>query len=270
MSITVRSSPTGLPGPEFTPATWVAAQRYRASARLTLRAVLAYREDRPQTVRWQVRRGGSAPAELPAKTERRTVRLLEIADIGNSPVWRRLWAADSYRHPAYTPAELRAGSGRRPSLYYLPSGMRPAAAGCPGGEFTPAHLVAADTDGPVMGVVLTVERNGGRTYLSSFGRPIYIVEDLAASAPRRRTAARLIHRRIEELRKEYGTEGYHFRDFLSGGRHWASLNWCFADGGQSLPYFVQMIDLNQPIEVIRSDFRQSVRDGVGVHDASLG
>ena len=188
------------------------------------------------------------------------MRLLEIADIGNSPVWRRLWAADSYRHPAYTPAELRAGSGRRPSLYYLPSGMRPAAAGCPGGEFTPAHLVAADTDGPVMGVVLTVERNGGLTYLSSFGRPIYIVEDLAASAPRRRTAARLIHRRIEELRKEYGTEGYHFRDFLSGGRHSGLTELVLRGGGQTLPYFVQMIDLNQPIEVIRSDFRQSLRN----------
>ncbi|HEV2373481.1 MAG TPA: GNAT family N-acetyltransferase [Streptosporangiaceae bacterium] len=186
------------------------------------------------------------------------MRLIAATDL-TSPAWSGLWAADACRHPMYQPAELRAGMGRRPSLYYLPAQLRPAAAGRAGGEFSPAHLVAADADGPVMGVVMTIERNGGQTYLSSFGRPLYIAADATAGPLRRRAAARLLHDRLEELRCEHGAQGYHFRDFLTGGHQSELTELVLRAGGQALPYFVQLIDLSRPLDEISGGFRKSLR-----------
>jgi hypothetical protein len=184
--------------------------------------------------------------------------VVDVAEPGG--LWSRLWAVDPYQHPSYQPAELRAGAHRRPSLYYLPDELRPPAAGRSGSSYTQHSLVAHDAEGPVAGLVLTVEGNGGLAYLSSYGRPIYVAEAPAASAPRRRTAARLLHRALGDLRDQHSCQPYQLRDFVHGGRLHPLTELLLRDGARVLPYFVQTIDLSSTPEEILASSRSTTRN----------
>lgn len=186
------------------------------------------------------------------------MRLIRTADLDGTH-WRALWAADAHRHPLYLPAELHAGSFRRPSLYYLPPADRPPAAGEPAGDYQPAHLVAVDELGPVLGVILTIEQTAGRCYLSSYGKPLYLAEDRDAGPRRRRAAAKLVHRELLRLQDLHGSGGYHARDFVPDGQLSPFTELTLRAGGTVSPYLTQLLDLTRPLSELAAELRPGLR-----------
>lgn len=188
------------------------------------------------------------------------MRLLQIENLADSPEWWDLWGRDSFQHPWYLPDQLLVAATRRPSFYYLPDSLQPTRDTANKRECRPLGLLAQDRVGPVLGLTLSIERVDGVVRLSAFGRPLCPIEDQAASGPRRKLAAKLVHRRLEELHKEYGAEPYYIRDLLFDGRMSCLSELVLRAGGQALPFFSQMIDLSLSEEEIRADLRGSLRN----------
>ncbi|MFD0886430.1 GNAT family N-acetyltransferase [Streptosporangium algeriense] len=187
------------------------------------------------------------------------MELSVCVDLSGEPAWHRLWRADAHRHPYYLPAELAHAAAHYQPVYYLDvvpsiSEHRP-----PAKEFVPRHLLAHDEEGPVLGLPLTLERFDGRTRLSAFGRPLYAVEDRSASPQRRRRAALLVHRHLEELRHEHAAEPYFLRDFLTGGDLSPLAEAILRAGGSATPYFTQMVDLGLDATWLNQDLRENFR-----------
>src|SRR4051794_34182630 len=146
------------------------------------------------------------------------MRLLQIADLAESQEWSMLWQRDAYQHPWYLPTQLDVSATQQPSSYYLPAQLRPRTNGRAARTFRPLNLLACDGEGPVLGLALSVEHIADVVRLSAFGRPLCPIEDASASGPRRKLAAKLIHRRLDEVRQEQRAAAYHIRDLLVGGR----------------------------------------------------
>jgi len=187
------------------------------------------------------------------------MELAEIGDLAASSEWSRLWAADPVQHPYYQAAELGVAVAHFQPLYYLPVELRYGPEPGVPVAYDPRHLVAADDGGPVMGLVLTVERYPGRARLSAYRRPLSVVHDPGAGDGRLKSAARLIHRRLEELRARHGAEPYHVRDRLAGGRLSGLSELVLRAGGASRPFFTQVIELRRPLAEIEADLRTNVR-----------
>ncbi|MFI9273183.1 GNAT family N-acetyltransferase [Kitasatospora sp. NPDC052896] len=170
------------------------------------------------------------------------MKLVQIAELDGSEHWRELWNSDFHQYPRYHVPELRAAQA-----YAADS------------RFEPAHVVAVDRDGPVMGLPLTVERRDGETHLSSYGRPLYVATAAASDGARRKSAAALIMNHLDQLEERTGARGYQVRDFLVHGR----LSWLselvLRAGGRSRAYYTQEIDLQLSDEVLRKDLRRNHR-----------
>jgi hypothetical protein len=189
------------------------------------------------------------------------MKVLEfLGDIADSGDWRTLWERDAYQHPSYLPAELNVAATHQQSAYYLPEHLRPPITPPQKRGLTPHTLLATDDAGPVLGLALSVERLEGETRLSAYGRPLQLVEDRHASGPRRKTAAKLIYRRLEELRRDLGATTYQLRDPLHGGQLSSLAELVLRDGGSAHLFFTQVIDLRLPLETIQADFRPSLRN----------
>jgi hypothetical protein len=187
------------------------------------------------------------------------MKVLEIlGDIADNGDWQALWRRDDYQHPSYLPAELAVAATHQASAYYLPEHLRPPPARSR--DLTPHTLLATDDEGPVLGLTLSVERFEDQTRLSAYGRPLQPVEDRHADGPRRKTAAKLIHRRLEELRRDLGARTYQLRDPLHDGQLSPLAELVLREGGSAHPFFTQVIDLRRPLEQIQADFRQSLRN----------
>ncbi|MEV7025731.1 GNAT family N-acetyltransferase [Kitasatospora sp. NPDC093558] len=170
------------------------------------------------------------------------MKLLQIPDLGGSEQWRELWKTDYHQYPRYHVPELRA-----------------AEAYAAGSRFEPAHVVAVDRDGPVMGLPLTVERRDGETYLSSYGRPLHVATAEASDGARRKSAATLIMNHLDQLQERTGARGYHLRDFLVDGHLGRLSELVLRAGGRSRAYYTQEIDLALPDEALRKDLRRNHR-----------
>jgi hypothetical protein len=189
------------------------------------------------------------------------MKVLEIAgDLTGNGDWRGLWERDTYQHPSYLPAELKVAATHQQSTYYLLAHLRPPVTPPQVRVLIPHALLAADDEGPVLGLPLSIERLDGETRLSAYGRPLQPVEDRQASWPRRKTAAKLIHRRLEELRRYLSAKTYQLRDPLHDGQLSPLAELVLREGGTAHPFFTQVIDLRRSLEEIQADFRQSLRN----------
>jgi hypothetical protein len=186
--------------------------------------------------------------------------LESLGDIADNGDWRALWERDAYQHPSYLPAELKVAATHQQSTYYLPEHLRPPVTPPHKRDLMPHTLLASDDAGPVLGLALSVERLDGETRLSAYGRPLQLVEDQHASGSRRKTAAKLIYRRLEELRHELGAKTYQLRDPLHDGQLSCLADLVLREGGRAHLFFTQVIDLGRPLAEIQADFRQSLRN----------
>lgn len=188
------------------------------------------------------------------------MQLLKVGDLAGSPQWRQLWERDPYQHPWYLPDQLLVAATHTPSLYYLSPDLRQAVDLNAPRRFHPLGLIAHDADGPVLGLTLSIEHIGDRVRLSAFGRPLCPIEDHQASGRRRRSAAKLVHRHLEQLRREHGAEPYHIRDLLFEGRLSMLSELVLRAGGQTRPFFSQLVNLERPTTSILAELRSSLRN----------
>jgi len=188
------------------------------------------------------------------------MRLRQIENIADSPEWLELWQRDSFQHPWYLPGQLRVAQARPPSGYYLPEAFRVGFEQTDNRECRPLGLLVDDRAGPILGIPLSIEVVGSTVRLSAFGRPLCPIEDQDADGHRRKTAAKMIHRRLEQLKQEYQAERYHIRDLLFAGRLSCLAEQVLRGGGQAVPFFSQTIDLTLSDHEIRADLRDSLRN----------
>lgn len=188
------------------------------------------------------------------------MQLIEIEDLAGSTEWTELWRRDTYQHPWYMPKQLAVSATHNPSLYYVPPHLRPLLSPDSARKFESLSLLARDDLGPVLGLTLSIEHISDQVRLSAFGRPLCPIEDAAASGPRRKSAAKIIHSRLEQLRDEYSAIPYQIRDLVPDGRMSFLSELVLRSGGSARPFFTQMIDLTLSLNEIRMDLRDSIRN----------
>jgi hypothetical protein len=185
--------------------------------------------------------------------------LVLIGDLSD-PRWTQLWSRDALQHAQYTPSALEVGARHYTRAYYLPEEADVSQSRRCATDFIPHHALVLGADGPVAGVALTVEILEGRTRLSAYGRPIYLVEDRSAPGRIRKQAAELIFRHLEAVRAEYCAERWHARDTLLDGIPSPLTELTLRNGGISRHQLVRMVDLEPDEEVLRSDLRKTYRN----------
>lgn len=170
------------------------------------------------------------------------MRLVEVDDLGRSDVWQELWHADVYQYPRYLPAELQA-----------------ARAHASGSRFESAGVVAADGEGPVMGLPLTVEHNPSEVRLSCYGRPLYVPTAAGADGARRKAAATLLAGHLTGVARRTRACGLRVRDFLADGHLGRLSELLLRDGARARAHYCQEIDLELPEDRLRKELRRSLR-----------
>jgi len=186
------------------------------------------------------------------------MRLEKVADTNSSPIWQKLWGTDEIQHPYYTQAELETAAEHFQPVYYLPPDQQYSHDPVELVERDPYNLVVCDETGPVMGLILTVDRYRSGTRLSAFGRPIFTVQCRSATADQLYSAAKLLHKEIKSLQVKYQADRYHIRDFLRGERLSPLSEIILRQGGSAYPFYTQIVDLNASPEAIGRTLRENI------------
>ncbi|GII83399.1 hypothetical protein Ssi03_13890 [Sphaerisporangium siamense] len=185
------------------------------------------------------------------------MKLLTFDDLAGHEDWQRLWAADPLQHANYTVTGLAAGSRHYTRLYYLPAEHDVSRYRASAEVFLPRHALVMGPDGPVAGTPVTVEVLDGRTRLSAYGRPLYLVQDPAAPPRARKRAAELIYRHLQEVAAAHDAERWHLRDHLTDGAISPLTEVVLRNGGVSRHHLTQMVDLTLPEEERRAELRKN-------------
>ena len=161
--------------------------------------------------------------------------------------WKKLIGKVDYNHPIYSEIGIEFYKE-----YFFSSK-----------DVKNQSFIILNGDIPIIGIILSVDRKDSLNRLSGFGRGINYVENNSGEIDGIKSARKIFKKEFDIILKNNGINSIFFRDYCSVNGSISLLGRQLLDlGGIANSHFVQLIDLNKPIESIHSNLSKSCRNSV--------
>jgi hypothetical protein len=160
--------------------------------------------------------------------------------------WIILFESNSFQYPLYSE------NGLKYSIAYFNEI-----------SFENKSFIIVENSKPLVGIILSMEKNNGEAILSGFGRGIFYIENNSKNVTSLKAARKIFKKRFNEMWSSYNVKSIRFRDYSSISGDVSYFGKYLLDNNAVCSVvFPRIIDLTLTEEKIHSQLTKSCRNSV--------